>query len=282
MNAQTERQVAPASSPGMTILHPTDLGPDNAPALAHAVALALATQAQLTLLHIRGADEAGPTRSGLGLVGDLLVRWGKLAPADRFADLRPRLGFSAASLDVPARSVSEGVLEHFVYQPVELAVLVARAHQGLSYWFAGSTSRRTLRQADAMILFLPQGARGFVDAATGAVRLSRALIPLDGRIPPANAIARARGLLDALGPSVEKRLLHIGEAAPADAPRDMPLTVAQGPVAATILHCAERFRSDLIVMPTSGKRGLLSAFRHSVTAEILEDGRWPLLSVPAS
>ena len=35
-------------------------------------------------------------------------------------------------------------------------------------------------------------------------------------------------------------------------------------------------------MPTAGKRGLLAAFRNSVSARILDDARWPVLSVPAS
>jgi nucleotide-binding universal stress UspA family protein len=272
-----------ASSPrGPSMLHPTDFGAGDASALAHAVALAMKTHARLSLLHIRGADDAGPTRNGLAPVADLLVRWGALGPSERFVDLHPRLGFSATCLDVPARSVSEGVLEHFANHPVELAVLTTRAHSGLRYWFAGSLSRRALRQADTMILFLREGRRGFVDPQTGEIRLARALIPINGRIPAAPAIARASALLDALGVSVEKRLLHVGDVAPADRPSDMPLTLTQGPVVETILDAARSFRADLIVMPTAGKSGLFAAFRNSVSRLVLDDARWPVLSVPVS
>ena len=59
------------------------------------------------------------------------------------------------------------------------------------------------------------------------------------------------------------------------------MTLAQGPVVETILKTAESYRADLIVMPTAGERGLLAAFRNSVSAKILEDARWPVLSVPA-
>ncbi len=55
----------------------------------------------------------------------------------------------------------------------------------------------------------------------------------------------------------------------------------QGPVVEAILQTAHIFKADLIVMPTPGRRGLLSRFRNSVSAAILEDGRWPVLSVPA-
>ena len=282
MNAKPEFPLARTAPTGPNILHPTDFGPTDASALAHAVALSLKTHARLTLLHIRKPDEAGPTRNGLLPVSDLLVRWRKLAPTERFADLQTRLGFTAACLDVPARSVTAGVLEHFADHPVELAVLTTHAHSGLSYWFAGSVSRRALRHADTMILFLREGQRGFVELATGDIKLTRALIPVDGAIPCEAAIARARALLDALGPSVEKRLLHIGDAPPPGCPKDIPITLAQGPVVETILSAAQSFRADLIVMPTAGKRGLLAGFRNSVSAAILDDARWPVLSVPAT
>ena len=64
-------------------------------------------------------------------------------------------------------------------------------------------------------------------------------------------------------------------------PKDIPLTLAQGPVAEAILKAAQDFRADLIIMPTAGKRGLLAAFRNSVSARVLDDPRWPVLSVPA-
>ena len=276
------RENATMTASGSTILLPTDFSPRAAPALAHAVALALATHGRLTLLHVRGEDEAGPTRNGLKPVTDLLVRWGRLAPGERFDDLRARLGLSAVCLDVPARSVSAGVLAHFAEHPVELAVLSTQAHSGLSYWFAGSVSRRALRQADTMILFLREGRPGFVNPVTGEIRLARALIPVDGRFPCAPAIIRAKAVLDALGVTVEFRLLHVGDTPPADLPKTLPLTLAQGEVAETILHNAATFRADLIIMPTAGKRGVLAAFRNSVSAAILDDARWPVLSVPAT
>ena len=279
MNALPDIKSARAVSLARTILHPTNFAPGDASALAHATALAQAIHARLSLLHIRAEDET--IRDGLNPLRDLLQRWGHLSAADRFADLKAKLGFSAASFAVPARSVAQGVLEHFANHPVELAVLSTYAHSGLAYWFAGSTSRRVLRQADTMILFLREGGGGFVDTKTGAITLRRVLIPVDGRIPSAAPIARARELIDHLGVKVEKRLLHIGTSPPADIPKDIPLKLAQGPVAETILEAAREFHADLIIMPTAGKRGLLGAFRNSVSAAILDDARYPVLSVPA-
>ena len=281
MNAIPEIRPAASTLFGPSFLHPTDFGPTGRLALAHAVALSQQARARLTLLHIRPESEAGPTRNGLGPVIDLLVRWGRLAPEERFADISARLGFSAACLDVPARSVSEGVVSHFEDHLVELAVLSTNPHSGLAYWFAGSVSRRVLRSANSMLLFLREGQRGFVDAATGDIKLARVLIPIDGRIAFEVAIRRALTLIDGLGVKVEKRLLHVGQTAPPGCPKDIPMMLAQGPVDDAILNAAKSFNADLIVMPTAGKRGVLAAFRNSVTAKILEDARWPILSVPA-
>ena len=187
MNALPE--IGARAAVGPAILHPTDFSAGGAPALAHAVALALELHARLSLLHIRVADDAGPTRNGLAPIADLLVRWRLIAGGERFVDLQKKLGFSASCFDLPAPSVTAGVLDHFANHPAELAVLTTRAHSGLAYWFAGSTSRRALRQADTMILFLREGAPGFVDPQTGAVLLKRALIAVDGRIAAAGPIA---------------------------------------------------------------------------------------------
>ena len=279
MNALT--QINAAATQGLAVLHPTDFKPYNQLALAHAVAISTRIGGRLTLLHIRGEDEPAPTRNGLSPITNLLMRWGRLGPQEQFADLKPKFGVDARFIDVPARSITQGLHEHLEAQPNDLTVLATTAHAGLSYWFAGSISRRALRQAEAMILFLREGQRGFIDPKTGEVTLKRVLIPLDGRTPVAPAQARAAKFLDALGLPLEKQGLHVGAVAPPDAPPGLPVKLAQGPVVEAILNAAQAFKADLIVMPTPGRRGLLSRFRNSVSAAILDDGRWPVLSVPA-
>jgi nucleotide-binding universal stress UspA family protein len=279
MNAMPDIRVEAATGP--SIIHPTDFGPSSASALNHAVALALKTHGRLTLLHIRGVNDAGPTRNGLAPVSDLLVRWGLLGEEERFADTQTQLGFSATCADVPARSVSSGVLEHLADHYFDLAVLSTTARAGLAYWFAGSTSRRALRHANGMTLFLREGHRGFVDPDSGEVKLKRVLMPVDGKIPVADAVNKAKRLIERLGVSVEMRLLHVGGAAPAGCPRDVPLILAQGAVAPAIFKAAEDLRADLLIMPTAGKRGMLGPMRSSVSVRVLEDARWPVLSMPA-
>lgn len=263
------------------ILCPTDFGRDSALALAHAVGLALHGQYALSLLHIRAEHEAAPTRSAVQPVADLLIRWNRLAESNRYADLEEAVGLKVVGLDLPARSVVDGVIAHLDDHPFELAVLATHPTKGLSYWFAGSVGRRALRRANTMLLFVREGQRGIVDHATGVIRLHKALIPIDARIDSRVAIARASALIDEISPGVEKRLLHVGAVPPSPLPADLPLLVRDGPVVETILRVAKGWGADLIVMPTAGRRGVLSTFRDSITARILEDARWPVISVPA-
>ncbi len=279
MNAMPDIRKQAATGP--SILHPTDFGPSADSALVHAVALALKTHGRLTLLHIRHVSDAGPTRNGLAPVSDLLVRWGLLEEEERFADTQTRLGFSAACADVPARSVSAGVIEHLEDHYFDLSVLSTHPRTGLAYWFAASTSRRALRHAHGMTLFLREGHRGFVDPDTGEVGLKRVLMPVDGKIAVADAVNKAKRLLERVGVGVELRLLHVGSSAPTGCPKDVPLILTQGAVAPAIFKAAEAFHADLIIMPTEGKHGLLGPMRSSVSARVLEDARWPVLSLPA-
>jgi nucleotide-binding universal stress UspA family protein len=281
IDLQAHKNRTAAAPRGLSVLHPTDFSEASKLALAHAVALSFKVGGRLTLLHVRGEDDPAPTRNGLSPIADLLVKWGRLGAQEKFDDLKPRFGVDARFIDLPARSISEGLREHFEAQPVDLAVLATTPHSGLSFWFAGSVSRRALREAESMILFVREGQRGLVDPKSGEWRLKKALIALDGRTPIAPAMARVGRLWDALGLPLDLRFLHIGDVAPPDTPKDIPITLAQGPVVETILHMAHTLKTDLIVMPTPGRRGLLSRFRNSVSAAILEDGRWPVLSVPA-
>jgi nucleotide-binding universal stress UspA family protein len=55
----------------------------------------------------------------------------------------------------------------------------------------------------------------------------------------------------------------------------------EGPTAPTILDYAASWSADLIAVPTAPRNGILAALRGSVSSQILDDARWPVLSLPA-
>jgi nucleotide-binding universal stress UspA family protein len=269
-----------------TIVHPTDFSPGGGSALAHALAMTVASKSQLCLLQVRENEDAffSPTQ-GLREVRDLLARWGRLrkdAPYDHWeseSDLR------VSNVSIAARNARAGILEFLDDRPCELVVLATHEHKALTHWLDVSVPRSVLRKAHMMSLFLREGQRGFVDRDSGALRLRNVLMPIDGAQNGVDAIRRVMRMRKLVSSDVAIQLFHVGDRAPTvideeGRPLAMPILVRQGRVVDTILKVAGELNVDAIAMPTAGRHGLLDAVRGSTTARILDDGRWPLLAVP--
>ncbi len=268
-----------------TLVHPTDYAPEGRPALAHSVRIALRGRYALSLLNI-ASGELGPRHSGVREAIDLLARW-KMLPAGAAGaeSLERDLGLSVVGFAIPADDVRAGVIDYLESHRCDLAVISTRQHRGLSRWLERSVAGRARRRAQTMALLMRENARGFVDVNTGAMRLERILVSAEDGVDLSLALRRIDDFIEQLGLPVDVRLLHVGSASdhlilPHDGQK-REILYRQGPVAETILETARRINADIIAMPTGKKSGVIAALRGSVTAEILDDGRWPVLSVPA-
>ncbi len=270
-----------------SLLHPADLSDGGEQSFVHALALALRSGYGLTLLHVQTPEETVIKMSGFQHAVDKLVAWRKLQVQPDAALLESQLGLRISSVSLPGRNVRDRVLDYLNDHPCELAVIRSPEHRGMSRWLDVSLGKRALRKASNMIVFLRDGARGFVDGAQGEIRLRRVLAPIDDKLDATQALARVSAWLARVSPKAEIHLLHVGERPP-PAPRDAdgapfgPMILRQGPVAESIFEICRRASIDLVVMPTAGHTGFLGALRGSVTSRVLEDGRWPVLSVPVN
>jgi nucleotide-binding universal stress UspA family protein len=267
-----------------TLVHPTDFGAGSNLAFAHAVQLAMRGKYALSLLNIDTGNFA-PHHTGVGEVVDCLVRW-KMAPANSGAEILERkFDLPVLGVTIPAKEVRAGIIDYLDSHPVDLVVIATRQYRGLSRWLERSLAQRTLRRASTLALMIREGAHGFVDPASGALTLERILVPVDDRFDLSGALARLANFIDRLGLAVDVRLLHIGaDASQLQLPKGgktYPLMLRDGPVAETILSVAQRISANLIAMPTAKRSGVVAALRGSVTAAILDDARWPVLSIPA-
>ena len=263
------------------IVHPTDYSRDSAIAFAHALKIALRLHGTLSLLHLQTADALEPKVSGFHRVLETLVAWNVLPPGATVEAFERSLHLKVASFSLPARNAREGILEYLDDHPCDLAVLASRKRNGLEHWLDPSVAEKAVRRARTMILFLREGARGFVDPRNGMMSLNTVLVPLDGRIDPTAAIHRIERAVERLSAQTKIVYLHVGHE-PLKLKEPRPVRHESGPVVETILDIAQRVSADVIAMPTAGRSGLLDALRGSVTAKILDDSRWPVLSVPAS
>lgn len=273
--------------PVLRIVHTTDFSAASEVAFAHALRLALATHAELDVLHAAAGGRA-PDWTEFPGVRTTLHRWGLdgegVAPSPR-REPAIRVGKIVAVDSDPVHAVVEFVQGH----PTELVVLATEQRRGVARWTHRATAEPVLRESGAMTLFLPAQAEGFVSRVSGQVTLDRILVPVD-HAPPSRAAADAvEALVTGLGcAGATGRLLYVGEAGstpevrlPAPAACQWEMVTRSGSPVDEIVAAAAGWAADLIVMATAGHLGVLDALRGSTTERVLRLSACPVLAVPA-
>ena len=277
-----------AGPPLSRVLFATDLTHDGDLAFAHALRIALPGQGELAIVHAAPRSEIGRAWDQFPRVGASLAGWGVLEPGVKASAVEARLGLHVRKIDVPDRHARHGVLKVLEHRPCDLVVLATHGRDGLERLFNPSIAEPIAREGRTPTLVLPTDARGFVDPATGEVRLRNILIPVDTQPSAGRAVALAARLAAVLGArDAIFHLLHIGpEFTGVEAPSEIEAQTRRrlmaGPVVSGILESADVVAADLIVMPTRGHDSLLDLLRGSTTEQILHRARVPLLTVPAA
>ncbi len=274
------------------IVHPTDFSAGGEAAFAHALRLALAARGHLYVVHAErlepGDDADWEAFPG---VRSTLTRWGLLGADAAPADVESKLGLRVTKSDIPDENPTEAILRFTERHRSDLLVLATHAREGLARLLQGSIAETLARRAGMPTLFVPVGASGFVDPATGAPALRNILLPVDPATPPAHAARLALRLADVLGKdgtgAARLHVLHVGD--PSEAPevsvdarhaQHLLRRQAEGSVVPRIVEAAAEVEAELIVMPTRGREGLLDALLGSTTEQVLRQAGRALLAVP--
>jgi nucleotide-binding universal stress UspA family protein len=270
-----------------TIAHPTDFSDSSADAFAHVLRMALDTKSHLYLLHVREPGSPGAWTS-FPHVRDLLASWGLMGLHEAPSQIEAKLGIRVTKVEIQHENPMSGLFEFILSHRPDLIVLATHGREGLNRWLRGSVSEELARRTHIPTLFLGPNAQGFVDIATGDMRLERVLIPVAHQPSPLRALNILTDLLAPFGVSPEAfRFLHIGDDPPkitaaSGAMCLHDVEVAEGPVVETILGVAQDKRADMIVMPTAGREGFLDALRGSTTEQVLRQAPCPLLAIRAT
>jgi nucleotide-binding universal stress UspA family protein len=272
-----------------SVLHPTDFSVSSELAFAHALKIALAGKSKLHLLHADGAGEDDVDWSAFPGVRRTLSRWGVLPDGVAPGDVGAALGMHLAKISSRDRDPVRAIVRFADDHDSDLLVLATHGRDGLPRWLHGAVAEPAARRADAPTLFLPSGARGFVDPESGALQLRNVLVPVDHRPPPHGALRAVERLCRTLEASdVALHLVHVGEpgAMPAAAleggmPARLLRSARSGNVVDEILAAATECQADLIAMATAGHHGFLDALRGSTTERVLRRAPCAVLAVPA-
>jgi nucleotide-binding universal stress UspA family protein len=273
-----------------SVFHPSDFSEASEAAFAHALAISLLRQTQLTILHAGAEQRGGNAWSRFPAVRATLERWKLLEPGSPRSAVFEELGIKVRKVAVANRSPLTAALEYLDEEPTDLMVLATQGREGPPHWFRRSTAVRLARRSQTVSLFVPAGTRGFVAVEDGQLSLRRILIPVDHHPSAQAAIQFATRAARVMGDDcVDITVLHVGDSDPiADLtlPEDprCSWTVRQrrGDVLEEITATVDEIRPDLIAMVTEGHEGVLDAMRGSVTEQVLRRSTCPMLAVPAA
>lgn len=272
------------------ILHPTDFTADSDIAFNHALAIAMAEQSGLSVVHTGQGEALGQEWAVFPRVRETLIRWGHLDDGAA-KDAVGGLGLDVHKRDLDARDPGRALEVFARRNDCDLIVLATHARHAIERWTrpskAEALARATGRDTGTPTLFLPEGAAGFIDAASGASRLRNILLPFDGAPAPYRAVELARDLAGKLGPKgTTFHLLHVGPGGPPPPVEllnglSVQVHKVEGGVADAIVAHAQKIDADLIVMPTRGHDGFLDALRGSTTEQVLRQAGRALLAAPS-
>lgn len=255
----------------------------------HGVALALHNHVELDLVHVHPPGQPGAFH-GLPGLRTLLVRWGHLreeAPPDALGSLRMRVVLEAIEGEEPAALAGEELRQ---MRP-DLLLVGTHRRRGLAALLHGSVGAAIARRAKAPTLFLGLGEPGFLDLATGELRLRRMLVPVGQDLDLDQAVEHCAAWLPRLGAGpFEIRLVHIGAPLTSPVPAPPPGLQArielhsrnEGDLVAGVLAAAQEGASDLILMASHGRDSWLDALVGSKTEELIRWTDRPVLVLPIS
>ena len=233
----------------MRIAYATDLTGADATAFVHATALAVASGAQLVTIH-GNPDRATP--AALPDAAALARRWGRTVSQDR-------------RCHDCCDDVADTVLDALADLQPDLVIVGGHGRHGLSALVHGSVGQTIARNLDVPVLVVPNGCRGFVDVATGAIDLGRIVVPAGNDDDERRGRDAARTLItlaDAGDAALE--IVHVADTAR---------------IEQTILELAAAHRACVIVMPTRGHDSVGDVVLGSHTERVIREAACPVLSV---
>ena len=270
-----------------SVLHTTDFSDTSNRAFAHALAIALLRQTELTVLHCgpEGAKEVD--WDAFPQVRQTLQRWGLFNPDEKESDVWRRLNMTVNKRSVQSVHPGLATVKFLAEQPHDLVVLATDTGNGFKRWLRHSTAETITRFSRANTLFVPSEAdRGLIDLETGSFDFRNILVPVDQTPDPQAALEYARRAAELLGDGqVSITVLHVGDTLP-----DLPPLVdgegwrwqvvqTDGDVKTIIQEQARDTQADLIVMASAGVDSIFDAFRGSTSEQVLRQSTCPVLVI---
>ncbi|MBS2038880.1 universal stress protein [bacterium] len=281
--------------PYRRVLHPIDLDHLSKPAFCHALKLALCgtgypdgkEHALLELFHCESEKTA--MFSDFPQVRERLTRWGVL-PEGAAKQAVVDLGLSVRK-QISRGNIEEEIALETEAREFELMVMSSQARAGWSYFLHRSISASALQNTHLPGLLLPGDVRGFIQAETGRVQLSKVMVPVapsPEAWPALQAVAR---LLLTLKPSEagEVMLVYVGreEDFPEQSQPSLPAgwgwshKCLEGEPVAALSSWSRQWQPDLVALASAGQKNWRDRWFGSTAERLLTEIQCPALVAPS-
>jgi nucleotide-binding universal stress UspA family protein len=272
-----------------SILHPTDFSPASEVAFAHALAVALANKADLTLLHVARDEDQEVAWHEFPSVRQTLERWGILAAGSRQSDVLKETGIHVEKRIAIGKNVVSAVVEMTELDSFDLLVMGTNGGGWPMIFPQSSSSVAVAKQTQLPTLFVTDKTRNCVDLQTGHASLNKVLVAVDRDPSVQAAIERTVTILQNLGGGQSQvTLLHVGSAAdfpeldlPASGEIQWTKVYRQGSAADEIVKQAEKTSADLIVMMTPQSKPLRDLIAGNTVHHVLKNAPCPIFTMPS-
>jgi nucleotide-binding universal stress UspA family protein len=272
-----------------SVFHATDFSEASHLAFAHALAIALLRQGEFTILHTGRDFLAEDEWKKFPAVRRTLESWGVLAPGSPRSAVLDQLDVRVKKVNLRGRRPAAAIQQYVAEHDVDLLVLATEGREGLPAWLEPSLAERVARETKLMTLFVPGDGRAIVDPQSGAIHLSRILVPVAHEPSARSAIVYAARMALLAGDPAEIVLLHVGDGPPPEIERPVADTLTyraeqrRGDVVDEIERAARELEVDLIAMATDGRDGFLGVLgRGSHTERVVRQAPCPVLAVPVA
>ena len=268
-----------------TIFLPSDFSEASETAFVHALKIALASRATLTVLHVDpDAKEEWHNFPG---VRETLERW-NLIPQGSSRSAVAKLGIDVRKIVAPSNDPVKACLEYLEIHDAALIVLAVQQRAGIMRWLGSAVGEPIASGAKQMTLFIPNGIDGFVSRKDGSIILKNILIPVADTPDAQPAVEAVIRLIERLElPAGTVTLLRVSpkeEKKPVNLPKDSTWTWTEiedeGEPASVILKTADTLSADLIVMTTDGPSGFLDGLRGTTSERVLSKAKCPVGNLP--
>lgn len=271
------------------ILHPTDFSAASELAFAHALAVALANRADLTILHVARDEEQDIPWHEFPSVRQTLEQWGILAAGSRQSDVLAETGIRVDKRIAVGKNVVSAVAELAELGSFDLLVMGTNGGGWPTLLSPSSSSIAVAKQAQLPSLFVKDQTRSCVDPKTGHVSLNHVLLAVDGNPDIQAAIDRTATMLGNVGGShAHVTLLHVGPDSqfpqvdlPAAGDIHWSRLSRSGHAATEITQHAAALSADLIVMMPPHSKPLWELIAGNTVQQVLKNAPCPVFTMPS-